>query len=63
MVLRCEENPTPAPPTGPLGEPTREIGEWSVWPWTLLGWDPEAARSAWNNPAITVWHFRLAGGA
>jgi SAM-dependent methyltransferase len=60
-VLRCEEHPSPAPPTDPLPEPTREIGGWSIWPWTLLGWDPEAARSAWNNPAITVWHFRLSG--
>ena len=32
-------------------------------PWTLLGWDPEASRSAWNNPAIIVWHFRLDGGS
>ena len=60
-VLRCEEHPTPGPPVGPPAEPTRDIGEWSVWPWTLLGWDPEASRSAWNNPAITVWHFRLDG--
>lgn len=58
-VIRCEEYPRPAPPTEPLPEPTRDIGEWSIWPWTLLGWDPEASRSAWNNPAITVWHFRL----
>ena len=59
-VLRCEEHPRPAPTTtDPLPEPTREIGEWSIWPWTLLGWDPEASRSAWNNPAITVWHFEL----
>jgi SAM-dependent methyltransferase len=63
-VLRCEEHPRPAPPTtDPLTEPTREIGEWSIWPWTLLGWDPEASRSAWNNPAITVWHFELHGGS
>lgn len=61
-VLRCEEHPRPAPATtDPLPEPTREIGDWSIWPWTLLGWDPEAARSAWNNPAITVWHFDLPG--
>jgi len=62
-VLRCEEHPTPGPTVGPLTEPTRDIGEWSAWPWTLLGWDPEASRSAWNNPAITVWHFRLNGGS
>lgn len=58
-VLRCEELPRPAQPTEPLREPKREIGNWSVWPWTLLDWDPEATRSAWNNPAITIWHFRL----
>ena len=62
-VMRCEEHPQPAPPTDPLAEPTCEIGEWSIWPWTLLGWDPEASRSAWNNPAITVWHFRLQRGS
>jgi SAM-dependent methyltransferase len=63
-VLRCEEHPRPAPTTtDPLPPPTREIGEWSIWPWTLLGWDPEAARSAWNNPAVTVWHFELRDGS
>lgn len=61
-VMRCEEHPRPPVSREPLAEPTREIGEWSIWPWTLLGWDPEASRSAWNNPAITVWHFRLDGG-
>lgn len=58
-VVRYEEHPTPRPFTDPLSEPTRDVGEWPDWPWTLLGWDPEAARNAWNNPAITVWHFRL----
>lgn len=58
-ALRCDELPPPRVSTEPLPEPTREIGEWKIWPWTLLEWDPEAARSAWNNAAIMVWHFRL----
>ena len=62
-VMSCVEHPRAAPPTDRPTAPTREIGEWSIWPWTLLGWDPEASRSAWNNPAITVWHFRLPGGS
>ena len=57
-ALRCEELPTPGPITDPLPEPTRDIGEWPIWPWSLMGWDPEASRSAWNNPSIVVWHFR-----
>ena len=58
-VLRCEEEPRAATPETPLPEPTREIGGWADWPWTLLGWDPEAAGAAWRNPAVTIWHFRL----
>jgi hypothetical protein len=42
-----------------LPERTHDIGEWSDWPWTLLGLVPEATRAAWNNPAIVVWHFQL----
>lgn len=60
-VMRCEEHPRPASTPDTLAVPTGEIGEWSIWPWTLLGWDPEASHSAFNNPAITVWHFRLLG--
>lgn len=58
-VLRCEEEPRAPTSEGPLPEPTREVGEWTDWPWTLLDWDPEASRAAWRNPAVTVWHFRL----
>ncbi len=62
-VIRCEERPEPAsrsvPSTGPGTGPVREIGDWATWPWTLLDWDAEASRSAWDNPAVTVWHFRL----
>jgi len=62
-VLRCEERPEPGPLTDPPGQPTRAIGEWTDWPWTLVGWDPEASRIAWNNPHIMVWHFRLSSGS
>ena len=42
-------------------EPTREIGDWRLWPWTLMGFDPAATRASWHTPAIAVWHFRRAG--
>lgn len=60
-VVGYEETPRPSVPQEPLPEPTREIGDWRLWPWTLLGFDPAATRAAWNNPAIAVWHFRRAG--
>lgn len=59
VVLRCEEQPPPAPPDGTTPEPTHEIGNWQDWPWTLLDWVPEATRAAWNNPAVVIWHFQL----
>ena len=58
-VRRFEEQPRPTAPEGPPQEPTDEIGSWPDWPWTLLGLVPEAARAAWNNPHMTVWHFQL----
>ena len=60
-VLGYQETPRPATPTEPLPEPAREIGDWRLWPWTLLGFDPAATRAAWHTPAIAVWHFRRAG--
>ena len=60
-VLGYQETPRPTTPTEPLPEPTREIGDWRLWPWTLLGFDPAATRAAWNTPAIAVWHFRRVG--
>ena len=59
-VLSYQETPRPTTPTEPLPAPTREIGDWRIWPWTLLGFDPAATRAAWDTPAIAVWHFRLA---
>lgn len=59
-VRRCEERPEPTAPSGPLPEPTTELGAWPDWPWSLLGVVPEAVRAAWNSPAVIVWHFELA---
>lgn len=36
-----------------------EIGAWRDWPWTLLDWVPDAARAAWDVPAVMVWHLEL----
>ena len=60
-VLGYQETPRPTTPTEPLPEPTREIGDWRLWPWTLMGFDPAATRASWHTPAIAVWHFRRAG--
>jgi SAM-dependent methyltransferase len=38
-------------------EPARDLGAWRDWPWTLLDWAPEAARAAWEIPALVVWHL------
>ncbi len=57
-----DEQPRPQvgnEPTDPSPEPVREIGSWREWPWTLLGWAPEATRAAWDNPAVIVWHLEL----
>jgi SAM-dependent methyltransferase len=40
-----------------LPGPNREVGDWRWWPWSLLEWDPEAARVAWDTPAVIVWHL------
>ncbi|GAA1428192.1 hypothetical protein GCM10009616_07230 [Microlunatus lacustris] len=53
-----DEQPHAAEPTDPLPEPAREIGPWRDWPWTLLGWVPEAARSAWDQPSVVLFHFQ-----
>lgn len=58
QVLGYDERPRPAKPDGPLPEPTRDVGSWRDWPWTLLGRVPEATRAAWNNPSVVVWHLQ-----
>jgi ubiquinone/menaquinone biosynthesis C-methylase UbiE len=35
-------------------EPTSEPGPWRLWPWSLLDRVPEAARAAWDTPALLV---------
>ena len=60
-VLGYEEAPRPSPSQEPLPEPRREVGEWRLWPWTLLDTDPAATRATWTIPSIMVWHLRRAG--
>lgn len=43
--------------TAPAPDPVREIGTWPDWPWSLLGWAPEAARATWDIPSVLVWHL------
>lgn len=63
-VRRCEEPGRPretfeAPrEPAPVTEPV-EIGEWADWPWSLLGFAPDAVRAAWAAPAVVVWLFQL----
>jgi SAM-dependent methyltransferase len=45
--------PTSAPTATP------ELGPWRGWPWTLLDRVPEAARSAWDQPSVVLFHFQL----
>jgi hypothetical protein len=40
-------------------EPVREIGMWPDWPWSLLGWAPEATKAAWDIPSVLVWQLEL----
>ena len=58
-LLDYDERPRASKPEGPVPEPTHEVGDWREWPWTLLGFVPEATRAAWNSPAIVIWHFQL----
>ena len=57
LVRRFDERPRI---DTPLGSPhaSTDIGEWSTWPWTLLGVVPEAVHAAWANPAVVLWHFQ-----
>jgi ubiquinone/menaquinone biosynthesis C-methylase UbiE len=62
LVLRLLEEPRTAPASQPEAAPDRtvgELGDWSGWPWTLLDRIPEAARAAWDSPALLVMHLEL----
>ncbi len=48
------DNPDPSP-----DESASELGPWRLWPWTLLDRVPEAARAAWDTPALLVIHLEL----
>lgn len=61
QVRRCEE-PSAAPPAGPLPEPATGIGDWQDWPWSLLDYLPSAARAAGGRPSLVIWHFQLPAG-
>lgn len=58
QVRRCEE-PHIDHADGPLPEPATEIGDWQVWPWSLMAYLPSAARAASGRPSLVIWHFRL----
>ncbi|NUW42811.1 class I SAM-dependent methyltransferase [Nonomuraea rhodomycinica] len=36
------------------------VAVWDVWPWSLAGLVPEAARAAYGDvPSMLIWHFQL----
>jgi SAM-dependent methyltransferase len=57
VVRGLAEEPSSPEPDEELPQPNREVGDWRWWPWSLLEWDPEAARVAWDTPAVIVWHL------
>ncbi|WP_103351010.1 class I SAM-dependent methyltransferase [Amycolatopsis sp. CA-128772] len=65
QVRRCEEpfppagdGSAPAAPAGPIGP----AGPSDLWPWSLAGLVPEAARAVGaRTPALVVWHFQAGG--
>lgn len=60
-IRSFEELPRDKPSTTtPAPAPEHEIGTWRDWPWTLLGWAPEATRAAWDIPSMLAWHLELA---
>jgi len=57
-LRRCEEPRLPAAPPRPA---STDPGPWELWPWSLAGLVPEAARAAHaDRPVTVVWHFQLA---
>jgi SAM-dependent methyltransferase len=58
LVRRFDERPRIPTPLESPPESSTGMGQWSTWPWTLLGVVPEAVRAAWASPAVTLWHFQ-----
>jgi SAM-dependent methyltransferase len=54
LATLATDEPDPSP-----GSSAPELGPWRLWPWTLLDRVPEAARAAWDNPALLVMHLSL----
>lgn len=42
---------------GPIPEAATEIGDWAVWPWSLMAYAPEVTRAVSGRPNLVVWHF------
>jgi ubiquinone/menaquinone biosynthesis C-methylase UbiE len=60
-VRDFDEQPRNHPaPTEAAPEPVHEIGAWRDWPWSMLGWVPEAARATWAIPSMHFWHLERA---
>ncbi|MFF1613714.1 class I SAM-dependent methyltransferase [Amycolatopsis sp. NPDC058278] len=61
-VRRCEEPPVPARDQPvPAARPGafEPVGPWDLWPWSLAGLVPEAARAVnAGAPALVIWHFQ-----
>lgn len=60
QIRRFDELPQgKSQPTGPPPVSAHEMGTWREWPWSLLGWVPEATRAAWDVPSMLAWHLEL----
>ncbi|GHG48108.1 MULTISPECIES: class I SAM-dependent methyltransferase [Amycolatopsis] len=59
QVRRCEEPLLPSGDPPAAGEPAGGPGPWELWPWSLAGLVPEAARAVNTGaPALVIWHFQ-----
>ena len=60
-VRRCEE-PVLARTHERDGGPMTDaaVGDWEMWPWSLIPIVPEATRVAWATPSLIIWQFRRA---
>jgi SAM-dependent methyltransferase len=61
QIRRCEEPRGSEHELPPLPPPPAELtaGDWSGWPWSLMGLTPEATRAAWAVPGVIICHFQL----